>query len=359
MRRKKMQLILMGIFKSFWKKKLHGNTSYPIDFVVTWVNGNDVAWQEERARIIGEKGIRSNGNGVCRYRDWVSFKYWFRAVEKFAPWVRCVHLVTWGHVPEWLNTESPKLKIVNHKDYMPNEFLPTYNSNALELNLFRIQNLSEHFVYFNDDVLLVRDVKPEDFFQNGKPVHTAVAFPCINRDNELPYHMFFNTYGMINRKNRIADCIEKYPEKWFSHIYGRQMGYNVRAWQDDGISGIYFTHMAAPFCRSSMEKVWKKYEKTMIETCKYKVRDIHQITHQIFSIEDILNGNFEPEKDDWGYCVRIEDIDQIEIVYRNKSKKMICLFDRDNMSASEIVSINEQLTKLYERIFPKKSLFEK
>lgn len=358
-RYKNLKMIFSGLVKSLEKKKISENNEYPIDFVVTWVDGNDPDWQEERTKVLGIEEKNSNGNGVCRYRDWISFKYWFRAVEKYAPWVRYVHLVTWGHVPPWLNLECPKLRIVNHKDYMPDRFLPTYNCNPLELNLFRIPDLSEHFVYFNDDILLARPVVPEDFFVGGKPVHTAIAIPWINRDNELPYHLFFNTYGLANRKNRISDCIEHHPEKWFSHLYGRSIKYNVSAWQNEGLPGVYFTHMGVPFCRSSMEKVWTKYEEEMVRTCEYKMRDIHQITHQIFSIEDILSGNFEPGRNNWGYCVSIEDTDWIEAVYRNMDKKMICLIDRDDMSDAEIASVNERLVSLFERIFPEKSSFEK
>ena len=356
---KQIELVSSGFIRSFSRRKSIGRQDDPIDFVVTWVDGNDPAWQKERSETLGIKEMNASGNGVCRYRDWASFRYWFRAVEKYAPWVRYVHLVTWGHVPSWLNLECPKLKIVNHKDYMPPEYLPTYNSNSLELNLFRIPGLSEHFVYFNDDMLLARPVAPEDFFIGGKPLHTAVALPWVNRDNELPYHLFFNTYGIANGKNRISACIEQHPEKWFSHLYGRAMQHNLNAWQSDGLPGMYFTHVGVPFCRSSMEAVWKKYEKEMIKTCESKVRNIHQITHQIFSIEDILNGNFEPERFNWGQCVLIENTAQIEAIYRAKNQKMICLADRDNMSGAEIASVNEQLVGLFEQFFPERSSFEK
>jgi len=148
-----LKLILGGLLASL-KPVKNESLDYPIDFVVTWVDGNDPVWQKERAETLGLHEYAASGNGVCRYRDWSSFRYWFRAVETYAPWVRYVHLVTWGHVPEWLKLDCPKLRIVNHKDYVPAEYLPTFNCQPLELNLFRIPDLSEHFVYFNDDMLL-------------------------------------------------------------------------------------------------------------------------------------------------------------------------------------------------------------
>ena len=95
-----------------------------IDFVVTWVDGNDPEWQNTRAKFLGN--ITSGDNsGENRYRDWDLMRYWFRGVEKFAPWVRKVYFVTCGQKPEWLNAECSKLVLVDHKDYMPEEALPT------------------------------------------------------------------------------------------------------------------------------------------------------------------------------------------------------------------------------------------
>ena len=140
-----------------------------IDFVQTWVDGSDPAWQQRRRAIDG-----AGDDSVARYRDWNLLHYWFRCVEKFAPWVRHVYLITDQQCPAWLNREHPKLRLLDHRDYIPAEYLPTCNSNVLELNLHRIPDLAEQFVLFNDDFFLLRPAKPEDFFQNGLPVDDAI-----------------------------------------------------------------------------------------------------------------------------------------------------------------------------------------
>ena len=352
------KMVVKGYIKSF-KENDKNQQDSPVDFVVTWVDGNDPEWLEQKLKYQGKGVSELNGNGVCRYRDWESFLYWFRAVEKFAPWVRYVHLVTCGHVPRWINKECPKLKIVNHKDFIPDEYLPTFNCNTIELNLFRIPELSENFVYFNDDVFLCRPVTKEDFFVDSKPKHTAIAIPHVNRDNEIPYHLFFNTYGIINRKNNINNIIEQRPEKWFSHLYGSGIKHNMIAWQNSGLAGMFFTHMGTPFCKSTMEKTWNKYEKSCIETCEYKFRNIHQITHQVFSIEDIISGNFIPSEDNWGTNIMFDDTDGIFAAYKNQTKKMICLFDRDNYTEEEINNININLRAVFDKFLPDKSMFER
>ena len=93
-----------------------------IDFVITWVDGSDPAWLREKAAYGGQE-INERTPSVdardVRYLDHGLLRYWFRGVEKFAPWVRKIHFVTWGHLPAWLDTGHPKLHIVRHEDYIP------------------------------------------------------------------------------------------------------------------------------------------------------------------------------------------------------------------------------------------------
>ena len=91
-----------------------------IDFVIPWVDGSDPAWQAQRAAYSQES---HSSRVTAQYRDWGTLKYWFRGVEKYAPWVNRIHFVTCGQKPEWLNVHHPKLHLVTHGDYMPKEYL--------------------------------------------------------------------------------------------------------------------------------------------------------------------------------------------------------------------------------------------
>ena len=137
-----------------------------IDFVVTWVDGSDEKWLKEKNKYKADKNQDASNT---RYRDYEIIKYFFRSVEKYAPWVNKIYFITWGHVPKWLNSKNPKLVIVKHKDFIPKKYLPTFNSCAIELNMHRIKDLSETFVYFNDDMVLNNYTKEKDFFENGYP----------------------------------------------------------------------------------------------------------------------------------------------------------------------------------------------
>lgn len=134
-----------------------------IDFVITWVDMNDPKWQEDFAKYSGNRDNTKNGVSEARFRDYGLLRYWFRGVEKFAPWVRKIHFVTCGQKPEWLDENNPKIHLVNHKDYIPEQFLPTFNSVVIEYYLHRIPGLAEHFVYFNDDVHIINTIGTERF----------------------------------------------------------------------------------------------------------------------------------------------------------------------------------------------------
>ena len=87
-----------------------------------------------------------------------------RSIHLFAPWVRRIHLVTSGQVPDWLDPEHDQVSVVDHSAILPPDALPTFNSHAIESALHKVPDLAEHFVYLNDDFFLGRPLGPETFF---------------------------------------------------------------------------------------------------------------------------------------------------------------------------------------------------
>ena len=122
-----------------------------IDIIIPWVDGNDPKWLKERDRISKKYQINEKANSNVRYESWDNLQYVFRGIEKFMPWVDKAFLVTCGHLPEFINVDNPKLRIVKHSDYIPQEYLPTFNSNVIELNYHRIDELSENFIDTKSD----------------------------------------------------------------------------------------------------------------------------------------------------------------------------------------------------------------
>ena len=332
----------------------------PIDFVVTWVDGNDLEWRNEKAKFDSNC---AKGNTDARYREWNQFVYWFRAVEKFAPWVRYVHLITWGHLPTWLNLNHPKLKIVNHKDYIPSKYLPTFNSIPIELNMHRIPDLSEHFVYFNDDMYLASPVTPEDFFSAGKPRCCAIAAPVRNYRYNGPFaHQLFTNVGMINSVFDFCSAVENHPNLWFSKCYKERRRLNLNAYRDTYLPGMYFSHLGVPFCKSTIEKVWDILEKELDETCSHKFRTSTDIMHQIISLWDIMEGNFYPVDQNYfgiKFGTLSKEIPVIRKAFTEGNYRMICLNDSVDITEENFPQIKAELDSILFETFSQKSSFEK
>lgn len=92
-----------------------------IDVVIPWVDPSDKAWIESKNKYLGIEDLNKIDNSNNRFRDWKNFKYVFRGIDKFMPWVHKIYLVTCGQTPDWMkkNLDDDKLVLVNHKDYIP------------------------------------------------------------------------------------------------------------------------------------------------------------------------------------------------------------------------------------------------
>lgn len=166
-----------------------GNTQIDIDIVYMWVDGSDPAWKKKKDSFLASEEAAASANnpatanhtgcsdneesvsGKCRFCNNDELKYSLRSLEMFAPWIRNIFIVTDNQIPVWLNTENPKIKIIDHKEIMPAEILPVFNSALIELYLSRIPGLSEHFLLANDDTMFAAPASESFFFTpDGKPI---------------------------------------------------------------------------------------------------------------------------------------------------------------------------------------------
>jgi len=140
---------------------------FPVDAVYTWVDGTDPDWQERRAKAAGTvcRPYHAESANDARFIGHDELRYSLRSLHRYAPWIRRIYLVTDRQLPEWLNTAEPRLTVVDHRELFTDPgLLPTFNSHAIESQLHHIEGLSEHFLYFNDDVFLGRPLVPQRFF---------------------------------------------------------------------------------------------------------------------------------------------------------------------------------------------------
>lgn len=331
------------------------NTTHDIDFVITWVDGGDPEWQKAYRHYCTPDG--SENTSPIRYRDWDTLRHWFRAVEEYAPWVRKIHFITWGHLPEWLDTSHPKLNIVRHEDYIPAEYLPTFASRPIELNMHRIEGLAERFVYFNDDMMLGRAVSPERFFQGGVPCDMA-RLSLISHCSIS--HAVLNMSEMINRRYTLWDVMKKYPSKWFSPRYGIKnilKTLNLAVWNT--IPSLTDTHMPQPYLRSVFEQMWREEGEVLDRTCRSRQRSNDGVNCWVVRYEQLMSGRFEPisESDTKLDTLGEERIDDICRYIREKRYAMYCL--NDSTAIRDFEAVRDKLLDALQTILPNKCSYER
>ena len=328
-----------------------------IDFVVTWVDMNTPAWQKEFAQYAGEKDNEQNGVSEARFRDYGFLKYWFRGVEKFAPWVRKIHFVTCGQKPEWLDDSNPKINLVDHRDFIPSQFLPTYNSVVIERYMHRIPGLAEHFVYFNDDFYITSSISPERFFKNGLPCDIAVF--QYNPAWSQWYKTLKNNIRIINRHFNKKEVLARFHDKWFDKSYGSRARWNYILKPYGKFITLRTPHNAQPYLKSTFEEVWAVAEKELTETSANRFRAVTDYTPELFRTWQICRGNFEPYNtygDTKMFPLIIKSKKAIKAIWE-QSYKLICLNDNENIRHYE--QVMESLKAAFDHILPEKSSFER
>ncbi|MBR4072550.1 MAG: Stealth CR1 domain-containing protein [Clostridia bacterium] len=324
-----------------------------IDLVVLWVDGNDPAWQAQKASVTQSGG----DNRAIRYRDWGLMKYWFRAVEKNLPFINKVHFITWGHLPPWLNTEHPKLNIVKHSDYIPEEYLPTFNSNVIELNLHRLQGLSEHFILANDDFFFLAPKTKEFFFKGGLPVDAAVQNVLQFHKSGGIGHIMANNLEVLNQSFNKRSVMKKMPSKWFNIRYGVKILYNLYLLPLSNFTGFNDPHIPYSYLKSTWNELWEERGDLLDKVCRNKIRSNEDINHWLMRYRQFAKGDFYPANPDRGeFFIIGQDDEKIAQAIKNQNTPMICISDDfDNIDYEKEQAF---LENLFKEVFPNKSEYE-
>ncbi|MDR2912186.1 MAG: Stealth CR1 domain-containing protein [Alistipes sp.] len=331
-------------------------TDSDIDIVIPWVDGSDPAWQAEfraaRAAVTGvgggtynadtEEVVATGGDensAEIRYRDWGTLRYVLRGIERFAPWVRRVHLVTWGHLPEWLDVSCERLNIVRHRDFIPAEYLPTFASRPIELNVHRIEGLAERFVLFNDDMFLCREVPAERFFRGESGLPCDMARLSLIAGSSIS-HTVLNMTEILARRHDRREAMRRNRGKWLSPRYGVAnllKTLDLSVWR--GWSGLADTHMPQPYLRETFERMWREEGEVLDATCRQRFRSPMGVNHWLMRYEQLATGRFEPVgfRDARLDFLAEERIGEIERYVRSQQYAMICLNDSGLVGDFEVI----------------------
>ncbi|OJU49322.1 MAG: hypothetical protein BGN96_11025 [Bacteroidales bacterium 45-6] len=325
-----------------------------IDIVLPWVDGNDPVW---RLRFDCFSDLEKGDKRNIRFRDWGLLQYWFRGVEKFAPWIRKIHFITSGELPEWINLESPKLNWVKHEDYIPQEFLPTFSSNVIEIFMHRIKDLSEHFIYFNDDVFLTAPTKPADYFYKQLPTDFAILDPIVPRD---VYGSYVNGIHVVDRYFSKRKVVEQHFSKWINLKYGKYLLKSMLLLPWRHFPGLLVAHISQPYRKTTFEEVWDVEQLLLLETAKSRFRSQADVNQWLFRFWHLAKGDFSPKNTlKRGRYVSMDSttIDAICGWIQGGEWQEICL--NDVTEDVDFERYKQMLHEAFEHILPEKSNFEK
>lgn len=327
------------------------SVDFPIDFVVTWVDDTDVEWQKQRQLYSQEE---QDDKPETRFRDTGLFKYWFRTVEKYTPWVNHIYLVTNGQFPEFLDLSNPKISLITHKEIMPSTALPTFNSNAIEFSINNIPGLSEHFVVFNDDVFINRKLQPTDFFSSaGLPKDTAglnQIMPVENFD-----HIIANNISIINQQFNKAEVMKKHWSLFFNIKNGPLNIYTALLYFFPRFSRIYDLHIAYSFNKKTFNSFIERNNVAVNNTVHTKFRSITDISLWGIRYYQIVSGNISPRKYNFGKFYTLENKEKIISDLRTEKHGII---DINDSSVENYDKILDHINIVFQEKLPEKSSYE-
>lgn len=334
------------------------DNTYKIDFVITWLDGNDPNWKKEHD-CCSKKINKSVDNSEARYRNWDLLRYWFRGVEKYAPWVNNIYFVTWGHIPCWLNVSHPKLKVVKHEDFIPSEYLPLFNSCAIEFFFNRIKGLSDRFVYFNDDFFLIDSVKPDRFFKNGLPCDIG-SWNYVSSQDGLHGCTVFSAIDVLNKHFDKREVTKKTFSKWFNLKYPKRSLVNLQFLMAPFFVGFLDHHLPQGYLKSTFDNVWEFCGNDVLRTCRNKFKSYEDVHIWLVRYWQLASGKFTPYnvmKDGMYYDLSDKSMDTIVDLIKYQKKKIIVLNDNQSL-VRDFENDKEKLLYAFNYILPNKSSFE-
>lgn len=297
-----------------------------MDAVITYVNGSDSEWQRQYGEFCGQPILAK------RYRDWGLLPFLLRGIEQCMPFIENVFIVVAfeSQVPEWI--DRSRVRIVYHRDIIPQEFLPTFNSGTIEIFLHRIEGLAEQFVYFNDDIFPVRPMNPNQFFDNNKIiVHYARHCLALNK---------------YKKRVRSADR--------FARLAAERKGYHI----NNCPIFIRPQHTCTPMLREESEQMFATIETELLGNISVlrtsSNPNQYVYTDYLYYIGQAINRRISTKHCSMATCTHRRVANSI----LKPSTDLVCINDV-SMSEQRKEQMQETLLEAFKVRFPSKSRFEK
>ena len=328
-------------------KKIAQNS---IDIVIAWVDGADPLLYQKRLGFLKVNGSSTHpGSAQTRFNSLNEVELCVLSILKFAPFVRNIFIVTDEQDPKidqavkrYFPNRLKDIRIVDHLEIFNGyeQYLPTFNSICISNMLWRIKGLSDHFVYFNDDIFLLRPISPSDWFVCQKPVLRGKwSFP--------PYERLFwdglkeKVKKVFSSKNNIERSASFQVNQWNA---AKQLGFRWRYFR----SG----HTPLALHKQTLKNYFKSYQKLLENNISFRFRNYYQFnTVALVNHLEISAGNqnitnsqaiyLQPQKRGDKYLVR-----KFNMAQKNENFLFICAQSLDLATKKDQEKVIQKMKSL-------------
>ena len=294
-----------------------------IDVVIPYVESSDKLWLKDYNNATGVFSVNP-----CRFRSWGTLKYLFRGISEYMPFVNRIILILSreSQLPDWVNQTN--VKVVYHREFIPKEFLPTFNSCTIESFLYNISDISEQFIYFNDDFFPINPLSLDDFFTNGLP-----NLRFIFQDG-------YNHSALFMRQCRVSiDAITK--------------GLNRDSYPVGKL--LRPEHGPSPMLKSTLDTVGSICQNSIRQSISL-LRAAININQYIYSYYQYFTNNYVDKFYTYEYHDLHHKFSDIKNTILNSDIQIVCLNDADNLKDPKQIKID--LHNLFIEKFPNKCKYE-
>ena len=293
-----------------------------MDYVFPYVDCSDPVWREQYRQANNCMTMDES-----RFRPFGTLRYVFRGMAKMMPFIDRVVLIvsTESQVPEWVDRD--KVRIVTHSEFMPRGHLPTFNSSVIESDMWRIDGLSERFIYGNDDFFPLKPLTEDDFFCDGKP---RLRFEASD----------------YRKRNLFRRCCRKGMDMVADAVGEERTDPNVLLKPQHCMKGMTVTHMKAVgrLCGARIE-----------HTITLQ-RHQRNVTGYIYHYYAYYTGDYAPFETNYKY-IRIDN-DYAEVLDCIDSERILCINDAGYLDKKHYDAACEALKQKFESVFPERCQYE-
>jgi hypothetical protein len=309
----------------------------PVDIVYTWVNGADPEWQlrKDRYKPSGDTH-NASATQLGRFTNRDELRYSMRSVAMFASWVRRIHVVTDGQVPDWLDVDHPKIRIVDHREIFTDpSVLPVFNSHAIESQLHHIPELAERYLYFNDDMFFGRPVEPENFFHGNGIAKLFLSKQVLDLDPPSARDLPATSGGKRNRE-----------------LIERDFGITIR---HKMLHGVY------PQLRSVLTELEERHPEMFarVSASRFRHPDDNSIVSSLQQYYAYASGRAVPGRIHYRYqdISRVNTPRRLDEILRERPQ-VFCLNDMDT-TEDQLDAQHVALRQFFGEYFPLASPYER